>query len=59
MSSSARKEHVRKMERGIYTGARGLLFIGDYNLKPVWQMFSIDSKVNLPCDNDFLYQLFQ
>ena len=33
-------------------------FISDYDLKPLQQIFSIDSNVDLPCNNDFLYQLF-
>ena len=34
----------------------GLQFIGDYGLKPLWQIFPIGSNVHLPCDNDFLNQ---
>ena len=41
----------------MYTHARGLRSIGDYNLKPPQQIFSIDSNVNLPCDNNFIYWL--
>ena len=41
-----------------YTHARGLPFIGDYDLKPLQQLFSIDSNVNLPRDNYFLYRYF-
>ena len=42
----------------LYTQAQGwwswgLWFIGDYNLKPLWQICSTDSNVNLLCDNDF------
>ena len=44
----------------IYTRARKLQplrlqFIGDYKLKPRRQIFPIDSSVNFPCDNNFLY----
>ena len=46
----------------IYTQAcgwwyQGLWFISNYDVKPPWQIFPIDSNVNLPCD-DFLYQFF-
>ena len=37
---------------------RGLRFIGDYDLKLPHQIFSFDSSVNLPGNNDFLYRLF-
>ena len=46
-----------------YTRARGLRFrrlqsIRDYDLKPVRQIFPIDSNVNLSFDNHFLYKVF-
>ena len=37
------------------TLVRGLPFIGDYDLKPPRQIFSIDNSVNLSCDNAFLH----
>ena len=37
----------------------GYEFISDYKFKPLWQIFSIDSNVNLCYDNDFLCQFFQ
>ena len=30
--------------------------IGNYDLRPLWQTFPIDSNVNLLCNNDFLHQ---
>ena len=42
----------------MYTQACRLWFIGDYNLKPLYQIFSIDSNINLPSGNNFLYGLF-
>ena len=41
-----------------YTGTRGLRFIGDNDLKLLWQIFAYESNVNLPGDNDFLYRFF-
>ena len=38
-----------------YTRTLGLRLIGDSGLTPPEQIFPIDSSVNLPCDNDFLY----
>ena len=32
--------------------------IGSYDLKPLRQIFPNDTNVNLPSDNDFLYQFF-
>ena len=37
----------------------GLWFIGIFDLKPPWQIFFIDSNVNLPFENNFLYQFFE
>ena len=37
---------------------KGLQFISNCDLKPLWQIFSVDSNVNLPCDNDYLYRFF-
>ena len=42
----------------MYPGAQELQFIGNYDLKPLWQIFSIDSHVNLPCGENFLYKFF-
>ena len=54
---------LRSFEISIYTQAQelwvwGLWFISNYNLKPLWQILPIDSNVNLPHVNDFLYHLF-
>ena len=46
------------MQKNQYTRTRGLRFIGDYDLKPPRQIFSIDSNISLPYDYDFLYQFF-
>ena len=37
---------------------QGLQLIGNYDLKSSRQIFSIYSNVNLPRENDFLYQFF-
>ena len=36
----------------IYSGAQGLRFISDYDLKTPRQIFPIDSDINLLCDNN-------
>ena len=52
------KESESSYTQALGLWVQGVQVISNNDLKPLWQMFSIDSNINFPSDNDFLYQFF-